>query len=287
MSSPAERNRTLKAGVIGWPVAHSLSPTLHGYWLKEHHINGRYDRLAIPPEDLKSFLSGLKDHGLQGVNVTLPHKENACQLMDETSSFARRVQAVNTVIVRDDGSLFGDNTDGFGFIESLKSSAPTYDFANAPAVVLGAGGAARAILAALHDAGVPEIRLTNRTRQRAEDLVSQLDIPVDLLDWPLAPDALSDAGLVINTTSLGLKGTPSGALLNMARALPAKSLVTDIVYTPLITPFLQTARDRGAQTVDGLGMLLHQARPGFEAWFGVTPAVTPELRQALLTALDG
>ena len=285
MSSPADQ-KMLRAGVMGWPVAHSLSPILHGFWLQEHGITGRYDHLAIPPQDLETALRSLKEDGFRGVNITIPHKEAAYRLMDKTSPLADRLKAVNTVVVGKDGSLYGDNTDGFGFIEALKAAQPTFDFGAAPALVLGAGGASRAILAALHDAGVPEIRLANRTRARGEEVIAQLAIPARILDWPLDPDALKDVGLLVNTTALGLKGSPSQVLLDIARALPASALVNDIVYTPLMTEFLQAAQAQGCQIVDGLGMLLHQARPGFEAWFGVKPSVTPALRQALLTALE-
>jgi shikimate dehydrogenase len=273
------------AGVIGWPVEHSLSPRLHGYWLEQYRIDGAYVPLAVGPEDLRTALSALRALGFRGVNLTLPHKEQALELCHETDDLARRIGAVNTIVVRE-GKLVGSNSDAFGFLENLKDGAPDWGADAAPAVVLGAGGASRAVVAALADAGAPQVRIVNRTRERAERLAAALgpslggDISVH--GWDQRHAALADAGLLVNTTTLGMAGqAPLDLDLD---GLPADALVTDIVYTPLMTPLLEAARARGNPLVDGLGMLLHQARPGFEAWYGVRPEVTPALRDFVLRA---
>lgn len=273
------------AGVMGWPVEHSLSPRLHGYWLEQHGIDGAYVPLAVAPNDLPTALTALPALGFRGVNLTLPHKEQALNLCREVDDLARRIGAVNTIVVRD-GGLFGSNSDAFGFLENLKGGAPDWRAEAAPAVVLGAGGASRAVVVALADAGVPEVRLVNRTRERAEALAAALGPLVDgalsVYGWDRREAALAEAGLVVNTTTLGMAGQPPLDL--DLGALPVEAVVTDIVYTPLLTPLLQAARTRGNPLVDGLGMLLHQARPGFEAWYGVRPEVTPGLRDFVLSA---
>lgn len=273
------------AGVMGWPVEHSLSPRLHGYWLEQHGIDGAYVPLAVAPNDLPTALTALPALGFRGVNLTLPHKEQALNLCREVDDLARRIGAVNTIVVRD-GRLFGSNSDAFGFLENLKGGAPDWRAEAAPAVVLGAGGASRAVVVALADAGVPEVRLVNRTRERAEALAAALGPLVDgalsVYGWDRREAALAEAGLVVNTTTLGMAGQPPLDL--DLGALPVEAVVTDIVYTPLLTPLLQAARTRGNPLVDGLGMLLHQARPGFEAWYGVRPEVTPGLRDFVLSA---
>lgn len=268
------------AGVLGWPIAHSRSPRLHGHWLAQYRIKGAYVPLAVHPDDLERAVEGLVALGFRGANVTLPHKERVAALCDRVSERARRIGAVNTLVVRD-GRVEGDNSDGFGFIENLKERDDAWE-PTRPAAVLGAGGAARAILVALLEAGVREIRLLNRTRARAEALAEELGRNIRVLDWGTWDDALGETGLLVNTTSLGMSGQPP--LEIDLRALPASALVNDIVYVPLETPLLAAARARGNPAVDGLGMLLHQARPGFEAWFGVAPQVTPALRQAVLEA---
>ena len=271
------------AGVMGWPVSHSLSPRLHGFWLERHGIDGAYVPLAVRPEDFAEALRMLPRLGFKGVNVTVPHKEAALRAVDEVDEVAKRIGAVNTVIVTEDGRLVGRNTDGFGFIENLTAGAPGWNPSAGPAVVIGAGGAARAVVAALIDAGAPEIRLVNRTETRAEQLAADIGGPVAVAPWDRREAALADAGLVVNTTTLGMTGHPS---LDLGLdALPTTAVVTDIVYVPLETPLLAVARNRGNPTVDGLGMLLHQARPGFEAWFGQEPQVTEDLRQFVLGAL--
>lgn len=271
----------LLAGVIGWPVHHSRSPRLHGYWLKKYGINGAYLPLAVRPQDIEDALRALPKLGFRGVNVTVPHKEAAFHTVDEADDFAARVKAVNTVVVRPDGTLLGRNTDGFGFIENLKDRQPLWRATSGPAVVIGAGGAARGIVAALLDEGAPQVRLVNRTKARAEQLAAALDDDrVMVMPWATRSDLLADAALLVNSTILGMAG---GAPLDLdLQGLNKKSIVYDIVYTPLQTPLLACAIARGNPVVDGLGMLLHQARPGFEAWFGVMPEVTEDLRQFVL-----
>lgn len=286
--TPRNPYRTLSgtsrlAGVMGWPVSHSKSPRLQGYWLAKYGVDGSYMPLPVAPENFSDALKSLKNLGFSGVNVTIPHKEITLAHCDQLSDRAKRIGAVNTVTFSEDGLILGDNTDGFGFIENLRQNAPDTAFASGPAVVLGAGGACRAILVALLDEGCPEIRLTNRTRKRAEDLATEINDPrIKIVDWPLEPAALSDASLVVNTTSLGMVGQPK-LEIDLA-GLPKTALVTDIVYAPLMTDLLCQARDRGNQVVDGLGMLLHQARPGFHRWFGIDPEVTQDLRDFVLSS---
>lgn len=275
--------RARLAGIMGSPVAHSLSPRLHGHWLARYGIDGAYVPLPVPPERLEQALRALPALGFAGVNLTIPHKEPAVALVDRLSSAATRVGAVNTVVVEADGTLSGDNTDGFGFIAALSESEVGWRAPAGPAVVLGAGGAARAVVVALIDAGVPEIRLLNRTAERAQALAAELGGPIRAIAWAERSAALAGAALLVNTTSLGMKGQPP---LDLALdALPRSALVTDIVYTPLITPLLAAAQARGNPVVDGLGMLLHQARPGFRAWFGVDPVVDAELRAVVAAGL--
>lgn len=277
--------RARLAGVMGWPIGHSLSPRLHGYWLRHYGIDGAYLPLAVAPERLEQALRALPALGLRGTNLTIPHKEQALAMVDGATPTARRVGAINTVLVQDDGALHGDNTDGFGLLASLAEARPDWRADAGPAVLLGAGGAARAIAVALLDAGVPELRLVNRTRARAEALADGLGRGVQVVDWPEREIALDGAALLVNTTSLGMNGQPP---LEIAlEALPQSALVSDIVYVPLETPLLAAARTRGHPVVDGLGMLLHQARPGFRAWFGVDPEVTDELRRVVLAGATG
>ena len=267
------------AGVIGWPVDHSLSPRLHGYWLEANGIDGAYLPLAVAPENFARALEVLALLGFRGVNVTVPHKVAALDAVDVADPLARRIGAVNTITVRDGGSLEGTNTDAFGFIEHLKATAPDWQAKNGPAVIIGAGGAARAICVGLLDAGVAEITIVNRTLARAEALATAVDGPVRVLPWAGRANAVGDAALVVNATTLGMTGQP--ALDLDAAAIDDDAVVCDIVYAPLRTPLLRAAADRGLRTVDGLGMLIHQARPGFEAWFGVAPEITDDLRAFL------
>jgi len=278
----------LKAGVMGWPVAHSLSPALHGHWLARYGIAGRYDAIPVRPEDLQAALAGLHEQGFRGVNLTVPHKEAALGFVDAIDDTARRIGAVNTIILGDDGSLSATNTDAYGLIENIRAlaaAALASRFNDRPAVILGAGGAARAAVVGLADAGVADIRIVNRTVARAEALAALADgsgASVSAQGWGAAAEVLADAGLLINTSTLGMAGQPP-LELDLAR-LPSDAVVNDIVYAPLETDLLAAARARGNIVVDGLGMLLHQARAGFRAWFGVDPVVDDELRNAVLAA---
>jgi shikimate dehydrogenase len=272
-----------RACVIGWPIKHSRSPLIHGYWLKLHAIDGTYDKRAVRPEDLSTFLDGLIAEGLAGCNVTIPHKESVFRSVHVTDPLAQRLQAVNTVYV-DDGRLCGINTDGEGFLKHLNDSNPLWDASSGPAVVFGAGGAARAIIATLVAAGVPQVRLTNRTLARAQVIAEDFPGRVTAHDWDQRDAILDDATLLVNTTSLGM--SDADPLIVSLANLPASATVYDIVYVPLVTPLLSQAAARGNPTVDGLGMLLHQAVPGFERWFGVRPEVTPQLRQLIVADLE-
>ena len=272
------RGTTRVAGLMGWPVRHSRSPQLHGYWLAEHGIDGAYVPLPVEPTRLETALRALPALGFIGVNITVPHKASALSLVDRVNPVARRAGAVNTVVVQPDGTLEGRNTDAFGFLAALEQDAPQWQ-ADRPAVVLGAGGSARAVIVALIDAGLTEIRVINRTRAKAEAL-QELGPSVRVIEWDKRSAALDGAGLVVNTTILGMAGQP--ALELDLRALPGDAVVNDIVYSPLETPLLSTARGRGNPVVDGLGMLLHQARPAFHAFFGLDPTVTPALRTYVL-----
>lgn len=262
------------AGVFGHPVTHSRSPRLHGFWLQRYGIDGAYIPLGVAPGGFGAAVRALLDLGFRGANVTIPHKLPAFEICDQVAPFARRAGAVNTLIFRD-GRIEGSNTDGFGFLESIREAAPGWRADAGPAVLLGAGGAARAIAAALLDAGTPRVTLVNRTGAKAEALARDLGGPIHVADRP----PLEDAALLVNTTSLGMQGQP-GLQVDLA-PLPASAVVADIVYVPLETRLLAAARARGLVAVDGLGMLLHQARPGFEAWFGVAPQVDQALRDVV------
>ncbi len=267
------------AGVMGWPISHSLSPRLHGYWLREHRIAGSYVPLPVKPENLEHALRALPRLGFRGVNLTVPHKEKALQLLDNVSDIAKRIGAVNTVFVDESGALFGTNTDADGFLKNVQMNADAWDKSE-PAVILGAGGAARAVVAALVDAGVPEIRLLNRTRSKAENLAASIPGPITVYEWSERSDTLSGAGLIVNTTTLGMvKQSPLEISL---QALPKTAVVNDLVYAPLETALLADARALNLNAVDGLGMLLHQAVPGFAGWFDVQPKVTEALRTFVL-----
>jgi len=270
------------AGIFGWPIAHSRSPRLHGFWLDRYGVDGAYIPLAVRPEAFATAFRALPALGFRGVNITLPHKEAALANCDTVDAPARRIGAVNTVVVDDAGRLCGSNTDAFGFIENLRQ-ASSWQAAAGPAVVLGAGGAARAVVVALLDAGAPEVRIANRTRARADAFVAEFGATVTAVDWDDRVEALPDAALLVNTTTLGMQG--HDALdLDLSR-LPKTAVVNDIVYTPLQTPLLKDAAARGNATVDGLGMLLYQAQPGFEKWFGVRPEVDAALRRFVLDDL--
>ena len=268
---------------MGWPIAHSRSPVIHGYWIEQLGMRGAYVPLAVNPVNLPEALQGLSALGFAGCNLTLPHKVDALTCIAELDHVARQIGAVNTVVVQADGSLRGTNTDAFGYIQSLREAQPHWQADSGPAVVLGAGGAARVIVWALADAGVKEIRLFNRSPDKAHEMARQFGSPVKALAWEQRHDALADAGLLVNTTTQGMQG--QAALDIDLSALPQTALVSDIVYTPLETDLLLRAKLRGNSVVNGLGMLLHQARPGFEAWFGVMPEVTPALWQKVLATL--
>jgi shikimate dehydrogenase len=269
----------LLAGVMGWPVMHSRSPKLHNYWLAQHGLIGAYVPLAIKEAGLEKALRALPALGFAGCNLTIPHKEQAMKIVDHLDPVAKRIGAMNCVIVGADGSLSGTNNDGFGYIASIREAKPDWRADAGPITVLGAGGAARAVLVSLIDEGGKEIRLTNRTASRAEDLAREFGGPIKTVAWNDRHDALQGAAMVINTTSQGMVGQPEMDLT--LDLLPKSALVSDIVYIPLETSLLSTARQRGNTTVNGLGMLLHQARPAFKAWFGVMPDVTPELRKMI------
>jgi shikimate dehydrogenase len=272
------------AGVIGWPVSHSLSPRLHGYWLQEKKIDGAYLPLAIEPDKLTTCLPALRDMGFRGVNLTLPHKILALGLCDEVTAEASEIGAVNTISF-EKGRILGSNSDAYGFLESLKESVPELSLARKRALLLGAGGAARAVLAALLGAGIAEVVLCNRSRDKAEALAKGVTgSRVSLRDWAERGQDLEGIDLLVNSTSLGMVG--QDPLEMTLEGLSPSALVADIVYRPLETDLLARARARGNACVDGLGMLLHQARPGFAAWFGEEPGVTPELRAFVLEAVD-
>ncbi len=264
------------AGIMGDPVIHSRSPLIHSHWLAEHGLAGAFVPLHVPIERLEAALRALPALGFAGCNLTLPHKVKAMEIVDAVDPAAARFGAVNCVVVRPDGSLFGFNTDIFGYIANLKDQARVWRPAAAPAVVLGAGGAGRAIVQGLLDEGVREVRLLNRTRAAAEAVAAACGPAVIALPWEARSEALAGAGLVVNTTSLGMSGKPPLAL--SLDSLPRSAVVSDIVYAPLETELLRQGRERGHPVSDGLGMLLHQARPSFAAWFGFEVQVTPELR---------
>lgn len=268
------------AGVIGHPIAHSRSPALHGFWLKRYGIKGHYIPMDVSQTDLKEVLNLLPRIGFVGLNVTLPHKEAVLALADVVTDRAALIGAANTLIFRKDGKIHADNTDGMGFIANIRQHAPGWNPHAGPAALFGAGGAARAVIAALIEQGVQEIRIANRTRARAEALRADFGAHLHVFDWTQAAAMLEGAALVINTTSLGMSGKPEFRV--PLDALEPGALVTDLVYTPLMTQFLIDAKARGAKVIDGLGMLLHQAAPGFERWFNHRPEVDDETRAAVL-----
>ena len=271
------------AGIIGWPVSHSRSPKLHNYWIEKYGLNGAYVQLPVAPGLLDQAIPGLKALGFRGCNITLPHKVDALKLVDEVDVMAKRMGAMNTIVVQPDGSLKGFNNDGFGYIQSLLDAKADWRADAGPITVLGAGGAARAVVLSLADRGAKEIRMMNRTDAKAEALAAEFGAPVKALPWADRHAALADVALLVNTTSQGMHDNPA-LELDLA-ALPKHALVSDVIYVPLETPLLAAARLRGNPTVNGLGMLLNQARPAFHAWFGVMPEITPELRRAIEATL--
>ena len=267
------------AGVMGWPVAHSRSPVIHNHWIAHHGLRGAYALLPVQPDKLTDAIRGLPALGFAGCNITIPHKVNAMAMMDVVHPVAQRMGAINTIVVQADGSLHGFNNDGFGYIQSLRDAKPDWRGDAGPALVLGAGGAARAVVLSLLDEGAPEVRLVNRTRSKADDLAALLGERVKVYDWSERNDAMAGVALLVNTTNQGMHGQP-GLDVHL-EALPATALVSDAIYIPLETPLLAAARARGHTSVNGLGMLLNQARPAFHAWFGVMPEITPALHQAI------
>lgn len=272
-------NRFFLAGVMGWPVMHSRSPMLHGHWLEVHQLKGAYLPLAIAPEGLEAALKALKPLGFSGCNLTIPHKQAAMPIMDELDDASKRIGAISCVTVREDGTLAGSNNDWVGFIRNLKEVEPKWQASSGPAVVLGAGGGSRAVCYGLLQEGATEIRLLNRSLERAEELAKEFGSVITAYPWEERHAVLDGASLLVNTTSQGMVG--QGALdLDLAK-LPTSALVSDIVYIPLETELLTKARSRGNKTVNGLGMLLHQGPLAWGKWFGFEPAVTPELRALL------
>ena len=267
------------AGVMGMPVAQSRSPLIHNHWIAEHGVRGAYGHLPVQPNRVEAAVRGLAALGLAGCNITQPHKLVAFGLMDWLSEAARRIGAINCIVVQPDGALHGFNFDGIGFIRSLRDADPAWSARRGPAVVLGAGGAARAVLAALVDEGAPEIRLINRTRERAEQLAG-LSASIQVVPWAERHAALSSAALLVNATNQGMYGQPPLDL--KLDELPVPAIVSDLIYVPLETPLLTQARTRGNLICNGLGMLLNQAVPAFEAWFGVRPSITDALRAKVL-----
>jgi shikimate dehydrogenase len=269
------KKKITMAGVMGWPVAHSRSPIIHNYWINEYGLYGTYEHIPVEPQNIGIAFNKLRSDDYAGCNITLPHKVDAIKYMDWVAPLAQRIGAINTVVVQSDGALHGFNHDGFGYIESLREACPTWQANAGPVVVLGAGGASRAIIVSLLDAGATEIRLLNRTKTKADDLAQEFGAAVRSFDWHDRNEALTNASLLVNTTSQGMQG--QAELEIDLSQLPISALVSDAIYIPLETALLSSARQRGNPTVNGLGMLLHQARPAFQAWFGIMPKVTPDL----------
>lgn len=269
------------AGVIGYPIGHTKSPRLHRYWLQRYGIAGDYVPLPVTDENLRHVLHTLPRMGFVGVNITIPHKVSVMDIADQVTDRATLIGAANTLIFGSDGRIYADNTDGYGFITNLKQNAPDWDPTAGPTTVLGAGGAARAVLSSLLDAGVPHIFLSNRTRPKAESLKQDFGSRIEVVDWVKVGNVIEYSATLVNTTSLGMKGAAEFRV--PLDGLRPGTLVTDLVYAPLRTRLLETAEAMGCMTVDGLGMLLHQAVPGFERWFGVRPDVDDATRAAILS----
>lgn len=279
----AKPDRFLLACVMGWPISHSRSPLLHNYWFRRHELPGTYVPVAVKPEGLAAALRALHPLGFAGCNLTIPLKQDAMKIVDEVDTVAKRIGAISCVIVRPDGSLAGTNSDWFGFVHNLKQEQPGWRADAGPAVVLGAGGGSRAVCYGLMQEGAKEIRLVNRTHARAKAIADEFGGPIKPLHWEQRDDALEGAAMVVNATSQGMVGQP--ALDIRLDKLAKTALVADIIYAPLETPFLAAARQRGNRTTNGLGMLLHQGRPAWKAWFGIDTEVTAELRETLERSL--
>lgn len=272
------------AGVMGWPIAQSRSPVIHNYWLEKYKINGRYVPLAVKPERLPDAIRGLPALGFRGCNLTMPHKQMAMAMVDSLTDTAKRIGALNCIVVGDDGKLLGVNNDGNGYVLSVQEVAPQWTPDAGPIAILGAGGAARALIVALLERGAKEIRLINRTLEKAEQLAKEYGAAIKPMAWDKRSDVIGDVALLANATSQGMIGKP--ALDISLDKLSKQTLVSDLIYVPPETPFLAAAKARGNVTINGLGMLLHQARPAFQAWFGVMPEITPELRAAVMATFN-
>jgi shikimate dehydrogenase len=268
---------------MGWPVAHSRSPLIHNHWIRQYGLQGAYGLFPVQPGTLQEAIHGLRALGLAGCNITIPHKVDAMQFMDVVDPLARRMGAINTIVVTPEGALHGFNNDGYGYIQSLRDAHPDWNASTGPATVLGAGGAARAVVLSLLDQGATEIRLINRTRAKAQAMADEFGASVRVFDWNERSEALDGVALLVNTTNQGMHGQPELDL--RLDCLPQTALVSDAIYIPLETSLLKAARERGNLTVNGLGMLLNQARPAFQAWFGVLPEITPALHKAVLATL--
>jgi len=279
------RNPDVKiVGVVGDPISHSLSPRLHSYWLKKYNILGDYVPFHIAKNELPGFINSLKGDNITGINLTVPHKESAMKLVDEVDASAKKIGAVNTIYFDNKNRIIGSNTDGHGFLKNLRNSTKSWRADNCPTVIIGAGGAARAAIVSLLDVGVPEIKLINRTQERAVCLLQEIDDNrIRVIPWGGREDALSGVKLLVNATTLGMVSQP--ALELCLDKLPKDATVYDIIYNPIETELIKQARERGNKTVDGLGMLLHQAAVGFKAWFGVDPEVDDGIRNHLLEVL--
>lgn len=273
------------AGIMGWPVGHSRSPAIHNHWIAHHGLRGAYVLLPVHPDKLAMALRSLPALGFAGCNLTIPHKVEALPLVDQVHPQAQRIGAINTIVVQADGTLTGLNTDGFGYIQSLRDACPTWRADAGPVTVVGAGGAARAVIVSLLDSGAQEIRLTNRSWAKAHDMAQEFGPLVYAVPWQDRHQALAGTALLANTTNQGMQGTP--ALDLKLDELPIAALVSDAIYVPLETPLLMDAKKRGNIAINGMGMLLHQARPAFEAWFGVLPDITPELLRVVQDTFDG
>ena len=281
----SKKDGFLLAGVMGWPVLHSRSPLMHNYWFSQQNLRGSYVPLEIKPGSVGAALRAMAPLGFSGCNLTIPHKLEAMDIVDELDDVAKKIGAISCVVVREDQSLFGTNNDWLGFIGNIKQQVPDWRANAGPVVVLGAGGGARAICYALLSEGATEIRLVNRTKAHAEIIASEFGGPIQTLPWDLRHDALDGAAMLVNTTSQGMVGM---AELDLTLdALPTAALVSDIIYTPLETRLLAAARQRGNMTINGLGMLLHQGKPAWRMWFDVEPEVTDELRQKMEASIRG
>lgn len=270
------------AAVIGWPIKHSKSPLIHGYWLYNYGIDGYYVPIGLRPENFESGIRSLPKLGFKGANITIPYKETILSMASSITDRAALIGAANTIVFREDGGIHADNTDGYGFIKNIRQNAPDWSASTGPCLVLGAGGASRAVVSSLLEDGAPEVRISNRTRHRAEILKDQFGAKITVVEWSKLRAGLADVATIVNTTSLGMEGQPP--LSVRLEYAPRTALVSDIVYTPLKTELLLQAEEQGMRTVDGLGMLLHQAVPGFESWFDLRPEVDSTLRDMIARA---